>query len=49
MNEGYDHIVRYLRELHAFRGYIARNPVKAGLRPAQYTLVSNHILTGDTA
>ena len=35
--EGYDHIVRDLEQLNAFRRYIAENPVRAKLREGKFT------------
>jgi REP element-mobilizing transposase RayT len=36
--ETYDHIVRDTEQLESYRQYIAANPVKARLRPDEYTL-----------
>lgn len=36
-HESYDHIVRGEEELTIFRGYVARNPEVAKLRPGEYT------------
>lgn len=38
MDESYDRIVRDAEELGAFREYIARNPVSAGLKPHEFAL-----------
>ena len=35
----YDHIVRNETELAAFQRYIAENPIKASLRPGEYSLL----------
>lgn len=35
----YDHIVRHETELAAFQRYIAENPIKAGLRLGEYSLL----------
>jgi REP element-mobilizing transposase RayT len=44
MDESYDHIVRDVKELAAFRNYIAGNPTKAGLEPDEYSLQLRSIL-----
>jgi len=44
MDESYDHIVRDVKELAAFRNYIAGNPAKAGLEPEEYSLQVRSIL-----
>ncbi len=44
MEDAYNRIVRDARELWAFRQYIALNPVKARLRPNEYTLVFADVL-----
>jgi hypothetical protein len=36
--------VRDTEELHAFRTYIARNPMEAKLRAEEFTLIENHVL-----
>ena len=45
MDESYDHIVRDMKELAAFRNYIAGNPTKAGLHPDEYSLQLRNVLT----
>jgi REP element-mobilizing transposase RayT len=44
MGESYDHIVRDVKELGAFRNYIAGNPAKAGLKADEYSLQLRNIL-----
>jgi REP element-mobilizing transposase RayT len=44
MDESYDHIVRGVKELAAFRNYIAGNPAKAGLEPSEYSLQLRNVL-----
>ncbi len=44
MNESYDHIVRDMKELAAFRNYIDGNPTKAGLHPDEYSLQLRNVL-----
>ena len=44
MDESYDHIVRDVKELAAFRNYIAGNPTKAGLEPDEYSLQVRSLL-----
>ena len=42
--QSYDHIVRDMKELAAFRNYIAGNPTKAGLHPDEYSLQLRNVL-----
>ena len=44
MEDAYNRIVRDIAELSAFREYIEANPVKASLRPAEYTLAMREVL-----
>lgn len=44
MEDSYNRIVRDYEELHAFRNYIRRNPVEAGLASLEFTLIENHVL-----
>jgi REP element-mobilizing transposase RayT len=44
MDESYDHIIRDATELAAFHNYIARNPVKAGLKSDEYSLQRRNVL-----
>jgi hypothetical protein len=44
MGESYDHIVRDVKELAAFRNYIGGNPAKAGLEPTEYSLQLRNVL-----
>jgi REP element-mobilizing transposase RayT len=44
MEDSYNRIVRDAEELHAFRAYIARNPVEAKLRAGEFTLIENRVL-----
>jgi hypothetical protein len=44
MDESYDHILRDVKELAAFRNYIAGNPTKAGLEPDEYSLEFRSVL-----
>jgi len=44
MDESYDHMVRDVKELRAFRNYIAQNPDKAGLRSEEYSLHLRDVL-----
>jgi putative transposase len=44
MEDSYNRIVRDFDELEAFRGYIRRNPVEAGLASGEFTLIENHLL-----
>ena len=36
--ETYDHIVRSREEFERYRDYLAKNPVRAGLKTGEYTL-----------
>jgi hypothetical protein len=44
MGKSYDHIVRDVKELAAFRNYIAGNPAKAGLKADEYSLHFRNVL-----
>jgi REP element-mobilizing transposase RayT len=44
MDESYDHVLRDVKELTAFRNYIAGNPMKAGLEPDEYSLQLRNVL-----
>jgi hypothetical protein len=44
MDESYDHIVPDVKELAAFRNYIAGNPTKAGLKADEYSLQLRNVL-----
>ena len=44
MGESYDHIVRHVKELAAFRNYIGGIPAKAGLEPSEYSLQLRNVL-----
>jgi len=44
MEDSYNRIVRDYEELRVFREYIRANPVKAKLRPDEFTLIENYVL-----
>lgn len=44
MEDSYNRIVRDYEELRVFREYIRDNPVKAKLRPDEFTLIENYVL-----
>jgi len=44
MEDSYNRIVRDSEELTAFRRYIEANPVRAGLRPGEFTLSMQNVL-----